>query len=59
MAQAGSYLFDFNAAGSSLSLSQVAAYVGPVAAVPEPGTWALMAGGLVLVGMMRMRRAQA
>ena len=59
VAQAGSYLFDFNAAGSSLSLSQVAAYVGPVAAVPEPGTWALMAGGLVLIGVMRMRRTQA
>jgi hypothetical protein len=59
LTDAASYVFDFNAASSSVSMDQIAAYVGPVNAVPEPGTWALMAGGLALVGVWRMRRNAA
>jgi hypothetical protein len=59
IADAASYVFDFNAASSSVSMDQIAAYVGPVNAVPEPGTWALMAGGLALVGVWRIRRNAA
>jgi hypothetical protein len=59
VADAASYVFDFNAASSSVSMDQIAAFVGPVNAVPEPGTWALMAGGLALVGVWRMRRNSA
>jgi hypothetical protein len=48
------YTFTFNAAGSSMSLTQVAV---DVMAVPEPGTWAMLAGGLALVaGVARRRR---
>jgi hypothetical protein len=59
LANAAAYVFEFNAAGSSMSLSQVAAYVSPLTPVPEPGTWALMAGGLALVGALRARRGLA
>jgi hypothetical protein len=57
VANAASYVFDFNASGSSMSLSLVSAYVSPtVSAVPEPGTLALMAAGLALVGGLRARK---
>lgn len=49
--------FAFGATGSSLSLDQVGVYaVAATTAVPEPGTWALMAAGLGLVGFMSRRR---
>ncbi len=32
---------------------------GTVSAVPEPGEWALMLGGLSLMGFIAMRRAKA
>lgn len=61
VANAGAYLFDFNAAGSSMSLSQVATYASALGAspVPEPGTWMLLASGLAVVGVLRARRASA
>jgi len=50
--------FAFSAAGSSMSLDQVALYAVP-APVPEPATWALMAAGLGALGVMSRRRQAA
>lgn len=47
--------FAFSAAGSSMSLDQVALYAVP-APVPEPSTWALMAAGLGALGAITRRR---
>ncbi|GLC26714.1 PEP-CTERM sorting domain-containing protein [Roseisolibacter agri] len=48
---AGDYRFDQT--GANLTISAVSA---PVSAVPEPGTWALLATGLVAVGSIARRR---
>jgi hypothetical protein len=40
------------------TLQRIAADQLAVAAVPEPSTWALFAGGLVLVGRLAQRRAR-
>jgi hypothetical protein len=56
VAPGSTYTFNFGASGSSLSLDQVAVYATGVAAVPEPGTWALMAAGLVAIGAIARRR---
>ena len=50
--------FAFSAAGSSMSLDQVALYAVP-APVPEPASWALMAAGLGALGVMVRRRQNA
>ena len=41
----------------ALTLQRVASQELAVAAVPEPGTWALLAGGLMLVGRLARRRS--
>ena len=49
----------FSATGNSFELDNIAGVLG-VAAVPEPGTWALMIGGFGLMGAhLRRRRAAA
>lgn len=48
---AASYLFAFEATGSSMSLAQTAAYV-----VPEPSTVALTGLGLAVIGIAARRR---
>lgn len=53
------YAFTFASEGHSMSLAQVAVDVGQVAAVPEPQTYALMAAGLGIMGVMSRRRRQA
>ena len=42
----------------ALTLERVASQELAIAAVPEPETWALLAGGLVLVGRLAKRRSQ-
>jgi hypothetical protein len=51
----GPYTFDFNAAGSSMSLSRFESYYGP--AVPEPGTLLLVSAGLAGLAASGRRRA--
>jgi len=45
-------------AADALTLERVASQELAIAAVPEPETWALLAGGLVLVGRLAKRRSQ-
>lgn len=52
----GGFDFDFGTAGPHLSLAQVAVDIGPVAAVPEPGEWAMMLAGLGAIGVIARRR---
>jgi hypothetical protein len=40
------------------TLQRIAADQLAIAAIPEPSTWALLAGGLVLVGRFAQRRAR-
>lgn len=47
--------FGFAASGPHLSLDQVGVYA-LAAPVPEPGTWALLAAGLGVVGLMSRRQ---
>lgn len=47
------------ATGGSSTMLQVKVGSSPVAAVPEPGTWALMIGGFGLTGAALRRRAVA
>ncbi|MEO8836547.1 MAG: PEP-CTERM sorting domain-containing protein, partial [Caldimonas sp.] len=45
------------ASGDALVLQRIAsAQLGFAAAVPEPSTWLLLSGGLLLVGARRTRR---
>jgi len=56
---AGTYAFDVTGTISGLAAGQPASYVGnlqTVGAVPEPETYALLAGGLGMVGFMARRR---
>lgn len=60
VADALSYEFDFSALGSSMSLDQLAAYVGPSAAVvPVPAAAWLFGSALGLLGWVRSRVARA
>lgn len=52
---APTFSIDFGAAGSSMSLDQLAVYAVQQP-VPEPAAWALMAAGLVSVGAIARRR---
>jgi hypothetical protein len=55
----GTYAFEVTGTISGLAAGQPASYVGnlqTVAAVPEPETYALLAGGLGMVGFMARRR---
>jgi hypothetical protein len=45
-------------AADALTLERVASQELAIAAVPEPSTWALLAGGLVLVGRLAKRRSR-
>ena len=62
------YTFQFGASGSSMSLDQLALATvavpttpsiptGPIAAVPEPETYAMMIAGLGLMGFVARRRS--
>lgn len=62
------YTFNFSAAGSSMSLDQlqlatialpqvIEIPTGPVSAVPEPETYAMMIAGLGLMGLVARRRS--
>jgi hypothetical protein len=52
-------LLSTNGSGPDLGLTSVQLHlIGSVAAVPEPGTWALWLGGLGVMGMLARRRAQ-
>ena len=42
----------------AVSLQRIAADQLAIAAIPEPGTWALLAGGLLLIGRVAKRRAR-
>ena len=42
--------------GVTLSKSATGTFGVPIAVVPEPGTWALMSGGLLLLGHLARRR---
>ncbi|MDO6416477.1 PEPxxWA-CTERM sorting domain-containing protein [Sphingomonas sp. BIUV-7] len=48
---AGSYVFSSSSANDTLTIN-----VGPLAAVPEPATWAMMVGGFGLLGAAMRRR---
>ncbi len=56
MTNAGSYLFEFTAAGSSLSLSNIAADIG--APVPLPAAGWLLLSGLVSIGVLGRKKSQ-
>ena len=56
VASAPNYTLKFAASESSLSLDQLAIYASPAAAVPEPGSGALMLVGLSMAGVMSRRR---
>ncbi|MEO8628250.1 MAG: PEP-CTERM sorting domain-containing protein [Betaproteobacteria bacterium] len=47
---------DFGNATWKLSSDGSLVYAAPIAAVPEPGTWALLAGGLLVLGAISRRR---
>jgi hypothetical protein len=52
------YSNSFGGSNATLSLPAGLTFGAPVSSVPEPGTWALVAGGLVtLAGVARRRRA--
>jgi hypothetical protein len=46
-------------AADALTLQRIAAQELAIAAVPEPGTWALLAGGLLFVGGLAPRRKRS
>jgi hypothetical protein len=50
-----SYLFDFNSAGSSMSLDQLAMYVSPATVVPVPAAGWLLASALGGLSVWRRR----
>jgi hypothetical protein len=53
----GSYSFDVNGAGVGTAGGKYTINASTVA-VPEPSTWAMMLGGLGLIGFMSYRRRQ-
>jgi MYXO-CTERM domain-containing protein len=49
-------VFDVNTGSSSLVYAGGGRYLENIAAIPEPGTWALWLAGLAGLGVMRARR---
>jgi hypothetical protein len=53
-------LLSTNGSGPDLGLASVQLHlIGSVAAVPEPGTWALWLGGLGVMSTLARRRARS